>query len=242
MRTDVTITRRSVKHARLRVREDASVELVVPADFTEREIESILQRKGVWIVRHQDFFRSHQSHCQELAKDEFALFGKVFRFISVPEMKRVVRIDEYRQTLRSGRDLQSETVRLQWYRSFARGYLCRRVAELSQSHGLTYRKVFIRSQRTRWGGCSPAHNISLNWRLVQAPEYVIDYVILHELVHTQVLNHSQRFWILLRALCKDHSKAIDWLNRHRISLIVAPGITSKKNSRNREPADEKWGV
>ena len=64
-------------------------------------------------------------------------------------------------------------------------------------------------------------NISLNWRLILAPEYVIDYVILHELLHTQVLNHSRRFWVLLKALCPHCDKAIGWLNANPPPRIPA---------------------
>lgn len=68
---------------------------------------------------------------------------------------------------------------------------------LANEHGLKYNKVFVRNQRTRWGSCSHKNNISLNAKLVLLPKELIDYVILHELVHTRVHNHSKQFWIEL---------------------------------------------
>lgn len=76
----------------------------------------------------------------------------------------------------------------------ARGKLIGRLEELSGRYGFGYRKVFIRNQRTRWGSCSAKNNISLNAKLVLLPAELIDYVILHELVHTRIKNHSHEFW------------------------------------------------
>lgn len=69
-----------------------------------------------------------------------------------------------------------------------------RLNALAKRHGFSYQRVFIRRQRTRWGSCSARNNISLNIRLVRLPERLMDYVILHELTHTRVKNHSAVFW------------------------------------------------
>ena len=79
-------------------------------------------------------------------------------------------------------------------RALARKKLTQRLNELSRLYGLTYNRVFIRNQKTRWGSCSARNNISLNMKLLRLPEELIDYVILHELVHTIEKNHSKSFW------------------------------------------------
>jgi predicted metal-dependent hydrolase len=76
----------------------------------------------------------------------------------------------------------------------ARKRIIGRLAELASQYGFTYKNVSIRNQRTRWGSCSAKRNISLNIKLVALPAGLCDYVILHELVHTRVHNHSGRFW------------------------------------------------
>ncbi len=75
--------------------------------------------------------------------------------------------------------------------------LVRRLDLLSQRHGLPYNRVFIRNQATRWGSCTAKHNINLNYRLAALPNELIDYVIIHELVHTKVMNHGRAFWARL---------------------------------------------
>lgn len=81
--------------------------------------------------------------------------------------------------------------------------LIRRVVELTRQYGFACNKILIRNQRTRWGSCSARNNISLNIKLAQLPDRLIDYVILHELIHTRIKNHSRDFWAELNRLTGD---------------------------------------
>lgn len=89
-----------------------------------------------------------------------------------------------------------------------------RVLELAAVHGLRVGRVSVRNQRSRWGSCSRRGTVCLNWRLVQAPEYVRDYVILHELMHLRHMNHSQAFWRAVIEACPRHAEAREWLRRN----------------------------
>ena len=82
---------------------------------------------------------------------------------------------------------------------------------LAKRHGFAPKRVSVRNQKTRWGSCSSNGAISLNWRLIQVPSFVRDYVILHELVHLDHLNHSDRFWKRLAKACPNHKAAEAWL-------------------------------
>ncbi|RZD33481.1 MAG: hypothetical protein CXT75_11675 [Methanobacteriota archaeon] len=79
-------------------------------------------------------------------------------------------------------------------RKVARKVLCRRIGELAQLHNFVYNRISIRKQKTRWGSCSSKDNINLNMNLLHLPPELMDYVLLHELVHTKVKNHSKDFW------------------------------------------------
>ena len=85
---------------------------------------------------------------------------------------------------------------------------------LAKVHGFNPGRVTIRNQKTRWGSCSSTGAISLNWRLVQVPAFVRDYVILHELVHLDHLDHSSRFWEQLAKACPNFNAAEAWLKLH----------------------------
>ena len=79
-------------------------------------------------------------------------------------------------------------------KTIARKVLCRRIGELAQLHNFVYNRISIRKQKTRWGSCSSKNNINLNMNLLHLPSELMDYVLLHELVHTRVKNHSNDFW------------------------------------------------
>ncbi len=90
----------------------------------------------------------------------------------------------------------------------ARRKLIHRLEELAEWQGFDYNKVYIRNQRTRWGSCSTSNNINLNMKLVLLPDELIDYVILHELLHTRVKNHSREFWGELDRLVGTRAKKL----------------------------------
>lgn len=82
---------------------------------------------------------------------------------------------------------------------------------LAAAHGITVTRVSIRNQRSRWGACSSRGAITLNWRLILVPDFVRDYVMLHELMHRRELNHSRRFWKQVAAVCPRYQEARRWL-------------------------------
>jgi predicted metal-dependent hydrolase len=89
----------------------------------------------------------------------------------------------------------------------AKKRITERLNDLAAEHGFKFNRVTLRRQKTRWGSCSPKNNISLNIKLILLPEALIDYVILHELVHTRIHNHSKQFWSELDRYVKN-SKTI----------------------------------
>lgn len=89
---------------------------------------------------------------------------------------------------------------------------------LAEQHQISVRRISIRNQRTRWGACSPSGTITLNWRLIQVPDFVREYVLLHELMHRRELNHSRRFWRLVAACCPRMSEARAWLKEEGKTL------------------------
>jgi predicted metal-dependent hydrolase len=104
-------------------------------------------------------------------------------------------------------------------RKEARKFLINRLNELSGKHGFDYNKVFVRNQRTRWGSCSVKNNINLNVNLVCLPEELIDYTILHELVHIRIKNHKKEFWDELDKLVVNAKELDKKLNKYNALLL-----------------------
>ena len=109
-------------------------------------------------------------------------------------------------------DLRPQVQRELW--RLAVSELTRRTLELAGQNGFVVNRVSVRNQRSRWGSCSRRGTISLNWRLIQVPEYVRDYIILHELAHRREMNHSRRFWRVVEDLCPDYQRAEEYLQKH----------------------------
>jgi predicted metal-dependent hydrolase len=104
-------------------------------------------------------------------------------------------------------------------RSIATETLPARCLDLADAHGLKITRVSVRDQRSRWGACSSRRVITLNWRLVQMPARVSDYVILHELMHLRQPNHSLRFWREVATVCPEWRDAERWLRRHGRDIL-----------------------
>lgn len=112
---------------------------------------------------------------------------------------------------------ESESVHIN--RPVARQELIQRLDELAGKYGFTYNRVFIRNQRTRWGSCSAKNNINLNIKLVLLPDELIDYVILHELVHTNIKNHSRKFWDGLSKYVINPKQKASQLRKNGLGLL-----------------------
>ena len=101
----------------------------------------------------------------------------------------------------------------EWYRRKAARELPAMLMALARAHDTHVARVTVRDQRSRWGACSSRGTITLNWRLIRVPDFVREYVLLHELMHRRELNHSRRFWRLVAACCPRHLEARRWLKR-----------------------------
>ena len=101
-------------------------------------------------------------------------------------------------------------------RDRAKRELPARLLELAAVHGLAVARVSVRNQRWRWGSCSRRGHICLNWRLVQMPDSVRDYVMIHELMHLKRMDHSPKFWKLVAEACPDFESARVWLSKRSL--------------------------
>ena len=106
----------------------------------------------------------------------------------------------------------------QRFRLLAKRELPGRTKTLADRFELSYSKVSIRDQQTRWGSCSSSGVISLNWRLIMVPSSVVDYIIIHELMHLREMSHSPRFWKFVEMAFPQYRESEDWLKTHHSEL------------------------
>lgn len=173
----------------IRINQRGEVRVSMPRRVSQKQAERFLLSKQEWARKHLHALKSR--NCKSSLPPEGG---------NIEVRGRVHRID-----LSSGENEVEEAI---WrlLRKEAMDYLPGRVRDLASRHGYEIQSIRIRKMLTRWGSCSAGKNINLNSWLVMLPDYLSDYVILHELVHTRVPDHSKRFWEELDKLTGGQSK------------------------------------
>jgi predicted metal-dependent hydrolase len=219
--------RRSLRARRARILVDGGgVEVVVPRRFPLSEVEPFVEEKRPWIERT---LRRMQETEAELTParladgGELPFLGRRLTLAVRVEPGRVRehvarRGDTLRVALPPQAELRGAVER--WYRRQARKEVAPRLDAACARAGMAYTRLQIRGQRTRWASCSATGSMSFNWRLLLAPPEILEYVVEHEVVHLQVLDHSSRFWDLLATRLPDWQVHEDWLRRHGHALQI----------------------
>lgn len=210
------LVRKEVKHARLRVSEDGKVRIIAPPSFSEDDISSLLNKKSKWIEKNLKYFEAMSKI--ELQRNQLLLFGNRYNYFYDTKFSQKIIINHEYRTISAKRDLIDPVIQEKWYRNVAKKHLTNRIEQLSKKLNFPYNKLYIREERNKWGNCSAEKNISLNWKLIKAPEHVIDYIIIHELLHTVVMSHTNKFWTLLKSYYPDYKESIKWLDKYGNTL------------------------
>jgi predicted metal-dependent hydrolase len=214
---DYTV-RRSERARRIRVTVDAArgVEVVLPRRAPEREAAAAVRELTPWIGRRlAELQRARETVAAR--GDTVPYLGRRLTVRPEPGRTRVHRRgDELLAPAGAARPAALE----RWYRRAARGEIEPRLQRACDRAGATYTRLSIRGQRTRWASCSRSGAMSFNWRLLLAPEPVLDYVVWHEVCHLNVMDHSPRFWALLASHCPDYREHVGWLRRHGQTLVL----------------------
>lgn len=202
----------------LRVLPDASVRVTIPRHGSRREAEAFVRTRTRWIaerraeveVRRRDtrWLEGHPVWWRgSLTPVNVSAGTGPYVIVRCGElMTRCLARDDYRPVIEP------------LMRACAVRELPARLLALGARHGLAVTRVTVRSQRSRWGSCSRDGNIALNWRLLQMPGAVCDYVLLHELMHLRQPNHSARFWAEVQAVCPDYARSRAWLRAEGLAL------------------------
>lgn len=202
---DYTI-RRSLraKYIKLHIHPSKGLELVLPRWASEKEGLKFLRSKRDWVLQHFEKIIEVQRSVPE--PPDGLLLPSINRCWKI----RYTEIKSKRQGIKQHADciylnntgsdiVVIKRILVVWLKRSAHLYLTGYLQALSQEIGLPYGKLSFRDQKTLWGSCSYAHNISLNFKLLFLPEYLMRYVMIHELSHTKHFNHSKRFWSLVES-------------------------------------------
>lgn len=213
--SSITIGIRTSKRAkRLRLVSDFNgVEAVVPPDYLADELENFVSSKRDWIIKTSRYYSKLKERCGALEPDAIYFLGSKYHFRVVKDRRvSTVVSDTMRLITFHVADRRKQKQDMQeWYKEQTGRIIAERLPPLAAKVGLKYNRVLIRSQSSRWASCSKRGNLNFNMLLAAAPLEVIDYVIIHELMHLAVLNHSPRFWQLVKEADPAYKKHKEWL-------------------------------
>jgi predicted metal-dependent hydrolase len=195
----------------LRVRPDGSLRVTIPRGGSRRDAEAFLQRHQDWVAAERLRVAERHAPVEWRAGDSIPLHGELTAIqVHGSAHGQIVVVGDQRVRIGAGIVNVRPAVELA-LRRIASRELVPRLQALASAHGLTVNRVTIRNQRSRWGSCSRRGVVALNFRLVQMPPEVCDYVLLHELMHLRQQNHSRRYWRLVEAVCPGYREAERWL-------------------------------
>ena len=218
LKSDLTYSiRRSSRARRVRVTVAGTGEVIVtlPKKAAERRAAEAVRELRPWIDRRK---AALDRAAAEVAREPGTVpyLGANLRLVPEPGRERVHRRGD---ALLVPPGNATEAIE-RWYRRRARAEIGPRLDAATARAGTGYKGLTIRGQRTRWASCSSNGGMSFNWRLLLAPEAILDYVIEHEVCHLEVMDHSPRFWALLESRVPAWREHARWLRRYGSTLVL----------------------
>jgi predicted metal-dependent hydrolase len=214
------IVRTRRKTLALIVKPDGSLTVRAPLRASEKSILEFVERNKKWIEKNQAKARAvlPAAPRQYIPGEMFDYLGTAYPLQIAGGQKKVLLLDNTFLLAESAQSRAPLAFEL-WYREQARGVLKERVNFYAEQYAFQYQKIGITSARTRWGSCSAAGSLNFSWRLIMAPLEVVDYVVVHELVHTVLHNHSKQFWQRVGMIMPDYKEHRKWLKKNGQLLL-----------------------
>ncbi len=188
------------------------VMVTVPKGVSRARALDFVRRSRDWIASQ---IRARGEIIELKPGHRLPLRGEDHEIRHLPSRRGTVTVDPVARVLLVPGELPHVPRRLQdWLKLTAKAELTAASRKYAAAMGVSYRRISIRDQRSRWGSCSAQGDLSYSWRLILTPSYVLDYVAAHEVAHLRHLDHSTRFWRLVLSHCPHAARAKAWLKSH----------------------------
>lgn len=206
------------KKLTITVERDRAVIVHAPEGTSDDEVQRVVAAKRQWILEKLHHPQKYEDRLhppgKEVVNGESAPYlGRDYRIEITKTASGEVEFDHLFMVPPAHQGRRREVLR-DWYIARAKEKIIGRVEQHARSLGAKYGKAKVVDNRYRWGSCTVNNNLSFNWRLIKAPMFVIDYVVVHELAHLMEGNHTARFWSIVRAHTPTMEKAKAWLKEN----------------------------
>ena len=192
------------------------VQATVPINYRAEDLTSFVASKHDWILKTYHYYGKLKERCREIEPYTIYFLGNKYRFhvVKVRQPSTIVS-DTIKLITFHVTDMRRYKQHMcEWYKQQTATIIAARLPTLARKFNLKYNKVSIKNQKSRWASCSRNRNLQFNLLLVAAPLQVIDYVIIHELMHLIEFGHSYQFWQLVKQANPDYKKHKEWLANH----------------------------
>ncbi len=210
------LVRSSRKTIALIIQPDGTLVVRAPLRMSDARIRVFVESHADWVVKTKAKIKAAAPppEKQYSENETFPYLGKNYPLKIVPRQRRALDFDGKMFKLAKSALPRAQEAFIRWYKEQAALVLLIRVSNLAQEKHFKYRGIRISSARTRWGSCSSTGTLSFTYRLIMAPLEVVDYVVAHELVHTQIRNHSKTFWQKVGQVMPDYKTRQTWLKKN----------------------------
>lgn len=199
------------KSVALEINDQAQLIVRLPFRFSENRLELLLADKISWIKKKQAEMRKKIKFTKRnfVKGEKFLYLGQEYE-LRIATSSAPLELKDYFY-LSQRYEKSAQAVFRYWYKDMALEKIRERALYYANKYDFTVNKIKLSSARKRWGSCSSQANVNFSWRLIMAPLFVIDYVIVHELVHLKHMDHSSRFWNRVSEIFPNYLEAKKWL-------------------------------
>lgn len=205
----------------LQITRDAMLVIRAPHRLPEKDICGFISRQMPWILKKYEQvlqFKEAKPAKQFKEGERFLFLGNEYTLTKSSDTIRRVILEDQSLVLSSKYFDKAQKFLEKWYREEAYEYINERAKFFSRLMGRKYSKIKLGTASTRWASCGPTGNLNFNWKLMMAPPEVVDYVVVHELAHIDIKDHSARFWKEVARYCPDYKSRCHWLKKKGASL------------------------
>lgn len=199
---------------RITIERDRQLVVHAPTGTTPAQIQAILHQKRHWIqskLEHPQKYPDARPDQPLVAGSSILYLGRTYLLRPAEEPNSPLHFDGQFFTLGTSRFPRADALIQAWLRQQAQAFIAPRVERFAKSLGVSYQRIQLIELKYRWGSCTANDNLLFNWRLIQAPATVIDYIIVHELAHLLIPNHSPAFWNTVAVQLPLYERAKAWL-------------------------------
>jgi predicted metal-dependent hydrolase len=217
MKLTYKVIRSERSNVRITVERDRRIVVRAPRQASDGAVAAAVERKRLWIwekLRDPHKYPEPAPRKEYVSGETFLFLGQPYTLILKCRNTSSVKLIGDVFEMSAADQKNGDAVFHSWYLAQAKEKMRPRIARIAAGMGVAYSRIWIRHLKYRWGSCTPGGTLSFNWRLIQAPMIVVDYLIVHELAHILEPNHSHDFWNIVAVHAPSWKNARSWLKQY----------------------------